>query len=296
MSSDNKKSPFFTLFIIFCLILILGFISSYLPSEDFQGVSFKANKIGVVKIEGVIFDSEEILRQLDEFEKNRSVKAIVLRINSPGGAVAPSQEIYHEVMRIKQKKKIVVSMATVAASGGYYIACAADEIFANAGTITGSIGVIMEFSNFQELMGKIGISSQTIKSGKLKDVGNPMRKMTDDERAYLQALILDVYEQFVEDISKGRDLDKESIYPIADGRIMTGREAKKEKLIDEIGTIQDAIKRAAVLGGITGEPDVVYAKKKKIDLFEMFMEETQSRVKQIISEKGFSINYLMKLQ
>jgi protease-4 len=275
--------------------MFFGIISTIFSANKFESISFKGEKVGIIKIEGVIFDSDQILRQLEEFENSNSVKAIVLRINSPGGAVAPSQEIYKEIKRIKEKKKIVTSMGSVAASGGYYIACATDEIFANPGTITGSIGVVMEFANFQKLMDKIGVSAETIKSGKLKDTGNPMRKMTKQEKEYLQEVILDVYEQFVEDISKGRNISKEKIYPIADGRILTGRKALEEKLIDKIGTIKDAINRAAKLGGIKGKPEVVYAKKKRLSFFDMAFEEGKSMINNYLNEKDFSINYLMTL-
>jgi protease-4 len=270
-------------------------MSTFFSADNITSVPFSGDKVGIVKVEGVIFDSEDVLRQLDEFEHNHNVKAIVLRINSPGGAVAPSQEIYHELNRLRKMKTIVTSMGTVAASGGYYIACATDEIFANAGTITGSIGVIMEFANFENLMGKIGISSEVIKSGKLKDVGHPMRKMTAEERAYLQALISDVYEQFVEDISDGRGMLKEKIYPIADGRVLTGRMALKEDLIDRIGTIRDAVKRAAELAGIEGEPEVIYAKKKRLGFFDFAFEETQNKIKEALSEQKFSVEYLMTI-
>ena len=289
----NKRSPLITILIVFCIIIFFGMMSTFFSADGFNSVPFKGEKVGIIKIEGVILDSEQVLRQLEEFENSKSVKAIVLRINSPGGAVAPSQEIYKEIKRVKEKKKIVTSMGSVAASGGYYIACATDEIFANPGTITGSIGVIMEFANFKNLMEKIGVSSETIKSGKLKDTGNPMRDMTDEEKKYLQEVILDVYEQFVEDISKGRNISKEKIYPIADGRILTGRKALEEKLVDKIGTIKDAINRAAVLGGIKGKPEVVYAKKKRINFFDMVFEEGKSMINNYLNEKDFSINYMM---
>ncbi|MFC1856148.1 signal peptide peptidase SppA [Thermodesulfobacteriota bacterium] len=291
----KKRSPLITLLIVFCIIMFFGLLSTFVSDDNMDGVSFQGDKVGVIKVEGVIMNSEEVLRQLAELENNNSVKAIVLRIDSPGGAVAPSQEIYSELMRIKKTKKIVTSMGTVAASGGYYIACATDEIFANAGTITGSIGVIMEFANFKNLMEKIGLNTVTIKSGKMKDVGNPMRDMTEHERAYMQELIMDVYEQFVEDISAGRGIPKEKIYPLADGRILTGRKAFQENLVDNIGTINDAIRRAGELGGIRGKPVVIYPKKKKINIFDFAFEESKSQINNYISEKGFSLNYQMKL-
>jgi len=291
----KRRSPLVTILIIFCIIMFFGFMSSFFSANRLQGVPFQGEKVGVIKVEGVIVDSEEILRQLEEFEKNSSVKAIVLRINSPGGAVAPSQEIYQELLRLKEDMVIVTSMGSVAASGGYYIACATDEIYANAGSITGSIGVIMEFANFEQMMGKIGITSKAITSGKLKDVGNPMRPMTEDEQTYLKVLVMDVYEQFVEDISTGRNIPKEKIYPIADGRVLTGRLALKEDLIDAIGTIKDAINRAGELAGIEGKPEVIYAKKKRLNIFDMALEETKSYVDNVLTQKNFSINYLIDI-
>jgi protease-4 len=189
----------------------------------------------------------------------------VLRIDSPGGTVVAAQEIFAAVNRLREEKAkvVVVSMADIAASGGYYIACAADRILANPGTITGSIGVIMEFPNMQELFGKIGLKSTTIKSGEFKDTGNALREMTDRERAVLQALIDDVFGQFVQAVQEGRDMSPEKVRELADGRIFTGNQALELGLVDEIGDMAGAIRAAADLAGIEGDPEIVREKKRR---------------------------------
>jgi protease-4 len=228
-------------------------------------------QVGVIEITGVITDPKETLTQLKEFRNNKDVKAIVLRINSPGGGVGPSQEIYEEVRKTSRVKKIVASMGAIAASGGYYVASAADHIMASPGSITGSIGVIMEFANFQELFKKIGVSAFVLKSGEYKDIGFPLRKMTPQEKALLQAFIDNVHQQFVAAVAQARKISKEKIQAIADGRILSGEQAKVLGLLDSLGNFEDAIAMAANLGGIKGEPSVVYAKKKKFSLLQYLL-------------------------
>src|SRR3972149_6074734 len=257
-------------------------------------------KIAVVKIEGVILDSKDIIEELREHRENKSVKAIMLRIDSPGGAVAPSQEIYTEVLNIRDegKKKIVTSMGSVAASGGYYIASASDRIVANPGSVTGSIGVILELANVSGLMKKVGVESVVIKSGKFKDVGSLFRTMTTEERELLQGVIDDTYDQFVEAVSVGRGISKEDLIPIADGRVFTGRQAKKLGLVDELGSMQDAIKITADMAGIKGEPDII-EKKKKVSIFERLVKNSSliswiDTGKKIAGGEGtFSMKYMM---
>jgi protease-4 len=205
-----------------------------------------------------------VVEQLKKYSKNTAVKAIVLRIDSPGGAVVPSQEIYEEIGKIKAdtKQKIVTSMGTVAASGGYYIASASDKIVANPGTLTGSIGVILELASVKDLLDKIGIKDETIKSGERKDVGTFMRDMTPDEKAYLQKVMDDVHGQFVEAVAKGRKMRVEDVWPIANGSVYTGKQAKEIGLVDELGDLEDAIKLAGKLGKIEGEPKVITEEKK----------------------------------
>jgi len=212
----------------------------------------------------VIVDSRKIIKALRRYQQDPDIKAIVLRVDSPGGAVAPSQEIYDTLKEIQSegKKKIVTSMGTVAASGGYYIASATDLIVANPGTLTGSIGVIMELTNLEGLMQKIGVESVTIKSGKNKDVGSPFRKMKAEERSILQNVLDDVHSQFIEAVAEGRSLEIDTVRKLADGRIFSGRQAKKLGLVDELGSLEAAIQRAAELGGIKGKPELVETERK----------------------------------
>jgi protease IV len=250
--------------------------------------------VGMVELKGVIIDSQEIVRQLNYLRKNDKVKAVVLRIDSPGGVVGPSQEIYAEVKKLAAQKKVVVSMGSIAASGGYYVASAGSTIFANPGTITGSIGVLMKFANLEGLMGKIGMKSFTIKSGKFKDVGSPARTMTDQEKAMLQAVIDDTYAQFVRAVAEGRNLPENEVRKIADGRIFTGEQAKALKLVDRIGTLQDAVQEAGKLGGIRGEPELIRPPHKKKLLLDLLMDETAARIGAAVRQKSeFSVNYEM---
>jgi protease-4 len=229
--------------------------------------------VGVVTIEGVIRDSQEISRQLNAFGKDGSIKAVVLRIDSPGGGVAPAQEIYDAVLAVKKKKKVVASMGSLAASGGYLIACAADRVVANPGTVTGSISAIMHFANAEELLKKIGLKSSVVKSGRFKDIGTPTRAMTEDEKALIQSLVDDTYDQFLEAVSKGRRIPKEDLRRIADGRVFTGRQAQKLGLVDELGDLNYTVRLAGTLSGIKGEPDVIYPVKKKSTFWELILQQ-----------------------
>ncbi len=246
---------FFLAFLGFVFIMALA--SLLTPSDGLLDAPFSDNKIAIVRIEGAIMDGDDIIRQIRRYAENDSVKAIVLRIVSPGGAVAPSQEIYSEVKKAGRKKPVITSMGTVAASGGYYIASATRRIFADPGTITGSIGVIMMFSNLEKLMGKLGLGSVVFKSGKFKDTGSPYRPFSDDDKKLMQNVIADVYDQFINDVARGRKMDVEQVRKLADGRIYTGRQALGHNLIDELGNMQDAISAAAKMAGITTKPDIV---------------------------------------
>jgi len=221
-------------------------------------------RVGVVEIKGVLADSRTIIKQLDRYRDDSSIKAIVLRINSPGGAVGPAQEILREVEKIRQKKKIVASLGTVAASGGYYIASGADLIMANRGTATGSIGVIMQFMNLEGLYGKVGVGTETFKSGPHKDMGSPSRPTTPEERVIFQSMIDDIYNQFVEVVAKGRHKDVAEIRPLADGRVFTGRQAKELGLVDRLGDFHDAVLLAGELAGIPGEPTIMELGPKNV--------------------------------
>jgi protease-4 len=248
--------------------------------------------VGLVEVEGVILDSRETVRQLADMEKDERVRAVVLRVDSPGGVVAPSQEIYAGVKRLSAKKKVVVSMGSLAASGGYYIATPASLIMANAGTITGSIGVLMKVSNFEELLGKVGVKAFTLKTGEYKDSGSPLRSMTSNDRKMLQGVINNAHDQFVRAVAEGRRLPVGEVRKIADGRIVTGEQALALKLIDRIGTLQDAVEEAGKLAGIKGEPKVIRPARKGNSWIDMLMEETASRIAESVGkERGLSLRY-----
>ncbi len=297
----RKKHPILFVFLSLSAVSLFIFIAAYAITVGLGNFSFSVGeKIAVVKIEGVILDSKDIIEELREHRRNKGVKAILLRIDSPGGAVAPSQEIYNEVLKIRDegKKKIVTSMGSVAASGGYYIASASDKIVANPGSVTGSIGVILELANISGLMKKVGVESVVIKSGKFKDVGSLFRTMTPEERDLLQGVIDDTYDQFVEAVSEGRGINKEDLVPIADGRVFTGRQAKKLGLVDELGSFQDSIKITADLAGIKGEPGLI-EKKKRYSLLERFLKNSSlsglidSGKKITVGEGTFSMQYML---
>jgi len=217
-----------------------------------------------------------------------------MRIDSPGGVVGPSQEIYAEVKKLTAAKKVVVSMGSLAASGGYYIAAPAVMIIANPGTITGSIGVLMKFSNVEGLMGKIGMKAFTLKTGKYKDAGSPVRPMSDQDKAMLQGVIDSAHGQFVKAVAEGRKLPVEEIRRIADGRIFTGEKALALKLVDRLGTLQDAVEEAGKLAGIKGEPQVIRPARKKKLLLDMLVEEAAAHIGSLVEQQsGFSVNYEM---
>jgi protease-4 len=217
------------------------------------------DQIALIRIEGIITDAKEVTDLLTQYRDNDRIKAILLRIDSPGGAVVPSQEIYDSVLKIRKAgvKKVVTSMGTIAASGGYYIAAASDFIMANPGTLTGSLGVIMELSNVEGLLKKIGIESVVIKSGKNKDVGSPLREMTKEERLLLQNVSDDIHNQFIEAVAEGRSLEIEGVKRLADGRVFTGRQAKEVGLVDGLGNLEDAVEKTAKLAGIEGKPEII---------------------------------------
>lgn len=230
-------------------------------------------RVGVVTLEGVIRNSQEICHQLDTYGKDDRVKAVVIRIDSPGGGVTPSQEIHNAVLAVKKKKKVIASMGAVAASGGYLVACAADRIVANPGTVTGSISAMMYFANAEELLKKIGLKSSVVKSGQFKDIGSPTRPMTREERDLIQSLIDDTYDQFLDIVVKGRLMSKDDLRKLADGRLFTGRQAQKLGLVDELGDLNHAIRLAGALSGIEGEPNVVYPAKKKLSFWELILNQ-----------------------
>ena len=272
---------------IFIIILAIAFsvavlftvsvkiAKSLLDGADTTLVS--KNGIGLVEVKGMILDSKETIRQLRHFLKQDGIKAVVLRVDSPGGIVAPSQEIYEEVKKFAAKKKIIVSMGSLAASGGYYISAPATMIYANPGTITASIGVILKLSNIEALMDKIGIKSHTLKTGKYKDSGSPLRKFSPEDRAMLQSVIDNTHEQFIRAVAEGRKLPIDDVRKIADGRILSGEQAKGVKLVDRLGTLQDAIEEAGKQAGIKGEPEVILPPKKKVNYLDMLADGVEEK-------------------
>jgi protease-4 len=251
-------------------------------SADFESILKSGKeKVGILELSGTITSSKEIIHNLKLFRESGSIRSIVIRIDSPGGAVGTSQEIFREIRKTAETKKIVASMGNIAASGGYYVAAGADGIVANPGTITGSIGVIMGFANFQELLRKIGMAPVVIKSGQYKDIGSPVHEMTKNERDILQKLSDQIHRQFIMDIADGRGIDISEVEKIADGSIFTGQEAKILGLIDRLGNLEDAIAWAGEMGGIKGKISTVYAPKKKISIFRFIAE---SSFKEIASE------------
>jgi protease-4 len=257
------------LFVILGLFLLLAVISIILVV--LQKSMPMGDRIALIRIEGLIADSKEATEDIKEYVKNPSIKAIVLRIDSPGGAVGPAQEIYEEVRKAVAKKKVIVSMGSVAASGGYYIASPATKIIANPGTLTGSIGVIMEIPNISGLMDKLGIKTEVVKSGRHKDIASIFRGIGKEEREILQGVLDNVHGQFIKAVAEGRNMLPSDVAKIADGRVFTGEQALKEGLIDELGDLEDAVQAAAKLSGIKGEP-VIVSKKERFSLIDLIRE------------------------
>jgi len=257
------KKVFFVILGLFLFLIIVSIVLIL-----FQKNMPAGDRIALMRIEGLIVDSKEITEELKDYVKNPSIKAIVLRIDSPGGAVGPSQEIYEEVKKAVAKKKVLVSMGTVAASGGYYIASPATRIIANPGTLTGSIGVIMEIPNISGLMDKLGIKTEVVKSGRYKDIASIFRGIGKEERDILQGVLDDVHLQFIEAVSEGRKMPRSDVEKIADGRVFTGEQALKAGLIDELGNLEDAVQVAAKLSGIKGEP-VIITKKERFSIIDL---------------------------
>ena len=292
----RKHPVIFGMFILLVLGISCYFFFYKVGLHSGKNTSFSLNdKIGVVSVEGVIADSQVITEQLDEFGKEDSIVAVVLRVDSPGGGVAASQEIYDAVIELKKKKKVVVSMGSVAASGGLLVACAADKIVANPGTITGSISAIMQFANVEELMKKIGLKSSVVKSGQYKDIGTPLRDMTPEEKVIIQDLVDDIYNQFVDVIVKERKLPREKVIQIADGRVFSGRKAKELGLVDYLGDMASAAKLASKLAGKDGKYDLVYPSKKRTSIFDYLLESTASQISNSLKEKMGSMSGLSYL-
>lgn len=298
-----KKNP---VLIVVMTAVVLGalffgivFLASLLSGNKRSSTTLQmvgADKVALVKLEGLLITAEPVVEELNDYAEDSSVKAIVLRIDSPGGGVVVSQEIYNAVKNArKEGKKVVASMGTVAASGGYYVAAAADRIVANPGTLTGSIGVKMEFANIEKLLEKIGVRGMVVKAGEYKDVGSPFREMSAQEKKILQDVIDDVHSQFIKAVAEGRNMQEAEVRAIADGRIFTGRQALDLKLVDQLGDLADSIKIAGELVGIHGKPRVI-EKRKKIPFFDYLKEESAAWIADVIirgvSRSSVTLQYL----
>jgi protease IV len=296
MSEDTARPPRrrsrfrIVMWVVLAGLVLVFLINTVFPDLDLSN----EERIAVIRVEGVILDAQQTISELKRYGENPLVKAIVIRIDSPGGGVVPSQEIHDAVKRIRDKhnKLVIASMGTVAASGGYYIAAATDRIVANPGTLTGSIGVIMELANVEGLMKKIGVESVVIKSGDHKDLGSPFRAMNGEDRRILQNVMDDVHSQFIEAVAAGRSLDIKEVRTVADGRIFTGRQAKTAKLVDELGDLNDAIKLAADMGGIEGEPRVVEP-RKRFSIRDLIEGRFGGILPNLQLETGIRLKYLM---
>jgi len=266
-----------------CIVLLVGTLATISLALlivnltfDKEGFSLGplSRRVGLVEIIGDIDESESVVDQLDHMRRDSSVRAVVLRLDSPGGGVAASQEIYEAVRKVRDEgKPVIASMGGVAASGAYYVACAADSIVCNPGTLTGSIGVIMSFPNTEELFRKVGLKFEVVKTGKFKDMGSMSRPMTPEERALLQGVLSNVYEQFVDAIAEGRSLDKSDILPYADGRIFSGNQAQDYGFVDRMGDLNDAIQLAASMAGIEGRPIVVRKERRRVSVLDLFEDK-----------------------
>ncbi len=259
------------------------------------GTASIGEKVAVIDIGGIISKSDSYIKLIHTYRDDPNVKAIVLRINTPGGSVAPVQEIYRELTKLD--KPIVASMGSTAASGGYYIACVADTIFANPGTLTGSIGVIMQFTKMKGLYEKVGLEQQVVKSGQFKDSGSIFRDLSDEEIAILQETVDDVYNQFVDAISESRvdHLTRDEITKLADGRIFSGNQALTHKLVDKLGNLQDAILIAGELGNIEGTPRIVRRQRKPSLLEQIIGIEQNPHFDDIFNLPGVTFRYELSL-
>lgn len=282
---------------VFFFLCLLAFAFYFLTGGS-SNFSFSGNQIAVLDLEGTLVDSRNFVDQLKNYGNRPSVRSVVIRINSPGGGVAASQEMYEAVRKFRadSNKKVFVSMASVAASGGYYVACAADRIFANPGTVTGSIGVITEWINYGDLLQWAKLKSVVLKTGSYKDAGSSTRPLTDKERAYLQSLIDSMYNQFVSAVANSRNMEEEDVRKLADGRVFSGQEAQQNGLVDELGTYEDTIAAAALSAGIEGTPDILRPARKRISFFDLLMGDAESflSLKPDRSESHIRFEYLWR--
>jgi protease-4 len=271
--------------LIFGFLLAAFFLFMVMIISSASGdLSSLGSGLGVVEVKGPIADSREFVDQMQAFEENPNIKGIIVRVDSPGGAVAPSQEMFRAVQRARGHKKVVISMGNVAASGGYYIACAGDRVFANPGTVTGSIGVITQLTNLNQLADLARVDVVTIKSGRFKDMGNPFREFGQEDRDVFQSMVLNIYEQFIRDVAAGRKMDLEKVRQIADGRVYTGEQARDLGLVDELGGLHEAAAWLGKEAGIEGRPALIYPPKKQEDVLGQLLQGTASGVTHGVAE------------
>ena len=270
----KTKSRLLIIAIPLVFLLVVAFLGYLVSNFGIKHASLLhgGKRIGVIRLEGVIVKSALLIKEIKRFRDDRSIGGVVLRINSPGGSVAPSQEIHEEIKKLARKKKVVTSMGSVCASGGYYVAVASHTIFANPGSVTGSIGVIVGFSNLKGLFDKIGIKSYIVKSGRFKDIGTPSRDMTPEDLKVIQDVVDSIYGQFVKTVALDRRLPLEKVKALADGRVFSGTQAKRAGLVDRIGSLEDAITYLAKTIGVHGRPSVIYSKKPGKKLWELLFK------------------------
>ncbi len=290
----SKSTRWFLIILAFLALIGIGFTLLLSPLAFFSTrttdavVTGSGDRIAVVELAGTIVMSDEFVRQVKKFGSDRSIRALVIRIDSPGGGVVASQEMYQELRKVRDGgKPVVVSMGGLAASGGYYVACGGSRLVANRGTLTGSIGVISEFLQLREAMDKLGIDVKIVKSGRLKDAGAPTRPMTPVDEKYFQSLIDDVHRQFIGVVRDERKLPEEKVVALADGRVFTGEQAVKEGLVDTLGTFEEAVSIAAGMAGIEGEPSIVKERKRATFWNNVFGDvgETVKDLKQEILDR-----------
>ena len=289
----KKSRPLLIVLTILLVLAILlgGTLLLALHYFNPSATTLFKEKIGVVSITGAITSGNKISSELVKFAKDESIKAIILQINSPGGGVGATQEIYREVQKITPQKPVVAAMGSVAASGGYYVAAPATKIVSNPGTITGSIGVFIQFVRLEELMTKIGVELEIVKSGEFKDMGSPDRKLTQRDREIINALIKDLQSQFVAAVASGRSLSVQKVREIADGRIFSGARAKDLGLVDFLGNFQDAVEITKTIVGIQGDVELVYPKKSSGELWNLLLESSARHVVKALTDTGAGVAY-----
>jgi protease-4 len=294
----SRRHPYLFFMLIFASVVSFSIvmISAALligsKRSDYVGYHMGREKVGIIELVGIISESRAIIEKIKRFRDDDTVKAIVLRIDSPGGSVGPSQEIFREVRKTVAKKKVIASMGSVAASGGYYVAAGTDGIIANPGTITGSIGVMMGFTNFQKILEKVGLVSVVVKSCEYKDIVSPTREMTDKEAGILQNVADRIHNQFIDAIASGRNMNKDKVASFANGQIFSGEEAKELGLVDRLGNLEDAVEWAGRMAGIKGDISSVYIEDTKISLLKYIAESSLKHLVYRIIYPSLSADYM----